>query len=200
MSKAHMTCAVAGCTAAHVSMHTLPRDTALRQEWVNFIFSNKVPEYVSQHLRLCTAHFSPYCIENQARYNAGFASKLVLRPGAVPTVLNPDSDVKPKLPTFTREVGCQTDPPKNEKRTVCTQLGTYTLLHKHVKSRATQDHLSFKQRRHYLAGMHFNENVDQSQTISSTGQLAYMIKYPKSRDNASFKSSGPGQHATIGTH
>ncbi|KAG5849871.1 hypothetical protein ANANG_G00076290 [Anguilla anguilla] len=94
MSKVHFTCAVAGCTASNVSMHTLPRDTALRREWVNFIFSNEVPENVSQHLRLCTAHFSPDCIGNQARYNAGFASKLLLTPGAVPTVLKPASHIQ----------------------------------------------------------------------------------------------------------
>ncbi|KAG5844287.1 hypothetical protein ANANG_G00160830 [Anguilla anguilla] len=123
-------------TAANVSMHTLPRDTALRQEWVNVIFASEVPENVNQHLRLCTAHLSSDCIENQAKYNAGFASKLLLTPGAVPALLNPASDIQQKLPTFTREVGCQTDPPK--RRTVSTQLGTHTLQHDRVKSQATQ--------------------------------------------------------------
>ncbi|XP_064189911.1 uncharacterized protein LOC135253958 isoform X2 [Anguilla rostrata] len=102
MSKVHFTCAVAGCTASNVSMHTLPRDTALRREWVNFIFSNEVPENVSQHLRLCTAHFSPDCIGNQARYNAGFASKLLLTPGAVPTVLKPASHIQQKRMGFAK--------------------------------------------------------------------------------------------------
>ncbi|KAJ8356128.1 hypothetical protein SKAU_G00189220 [Synaphobranchus kaupii] len=93
-------------------MHALPRDTALRQDWMNFIFFNKVPENVSQHLRLCTAHFSPDCIENQARYNAGFVSKLLLTPGAVPTVLNPASDIQQQV------LGIPEDSRTNNKR-VC---------------------------------------------------------------------------------
>lgn len=131
MSKHHY-CAVPGCTAVNVSLHTLPLSPALRQKWLNLIFSGSVPENVSPHLRLCTAHFTPDCIENQMKYNSGFAKRLNLIPGSVPTLLNPTPNTK----RFTCEVGCQTDPSKRDRRTVGTQFGTYSLLQKNVKTTA----------------------------------------------------------------
>ncbi|KAI1902673.1 hypothetical protein AGOR_G00018430 [Albula goreensis] len=131
----HVSCAVDGCKAVQKSLHSLPKDGNLRNAWLEFIFNHKVPLHVSPHLCVCSAHFSSDCMENQARYAAGFAKKLILRPGAIPTIWDPTT-VKIEQCNYTskptpRDVACQTDPP--QRKSVGTQLSWS--LQQHFRSR-----------------------------------------------------------------
>ncbi|XP_066537056.1 zinc finger protein 892-like [Hoplias malabaricus] len=80
-------CSVVGCRQENVSLHTLPKQPAIRAEWLKFIFE-EIPQSFSPNLTVCSAHFSADCFLNQEQYNAGFAKKLLLREGAIPDLFN----------------------------------------------------------------------------------------------------------------
>ncbi|KAL6491174.1 hypothetical protein MHYP_G00015190 [Metynnis hypsauchen] len=79
-------CSVVGCRQENVSLHTLPKHPAIRDEWLKFIFE-EIPQSFSPNLTICSAHFSADCFLNQEQYNAGFAKKLLLKEGAIPDLL-----------------------------------------------------------------------------------------------------------------
>ena len=83
----------------NVSLHNLPKDKALRDQWVFFIFSRAEQDF-SPNLLVCSAHFNADSFNNLAQYNAGFAKKLILSDTAVPTLSGPTSAPQPvsKLP------------------------------------------------------------------------------------------------------
>ena len=82
----HVRCAVPGCMEKQRSLYNLPKDQSTRRNWLEFIFNYNVPETFSPYMLVCCQHFESSCFANQAQYNAGFASKLLLLPGAIPTV------------------------------------------------------------------------------------------------------------------
>ncbi|XP_016103244.1 piggyBac transposable element-derived protein 4-like isoform X2 [Sinocyclocheilus grahami] len=67
------------------SLFGLPRDAGLREQWLTFIFKS-VPEKYNPHIAICAAHFTEDRFLNVREFNAGFAQKLVLKDGAVPTL------------------------------------------------------------------------------------------------------------------
>ena len=74
-------------TAVKQSFHTLPLDTARRDQWLNFIFKDRViPSTLSPRLRVCSSHFANDCFTNLVQVNMGFAKRKILKPGAVPTI------------------------------------------------------------------------------------------------------------------
>lgn len=79
-------CTILGCQEANISLHSLPKDRNIRDQWLRFIFS-EIPEHFSPNLTVCSAHFSANCFLNQAQYNAGFSKKLLIKDTAVPTLL-----------------------------------------------------------------------------------------------------------------
>ncbi|XP_070691873.1 uncharacterized protein [Pempheris klunzingeri] len=87
-------CIIGGCHETNISLHNLPKDRNIRDQWLMFIFS-KIPQDFSPKLGVCSAHFSSDCFINQAQFNAGFAKKLLIRDTAVPTLLGPASDPRP---------------------------------------------------------------------------------------------------------
>ncbi|KAG7218698.1 hypothetical protein CRUP_008203 [Coryphaenoides rupestris] len=84
--KKHVRCAMPSCLESQRSLYHLPKDRATRTEWLEFIFNYNVPDTYSPHMLVCCQHFESSCFANEAQYNAGFASKLLLLPGAVPTI------------------------------------------------------------------------------------------------------------------
>lgn len=80
-------CAIPGCRIEPVSLHSLPKDSSIRNEWLKFLFTD-VPDRYSPTLTICSAHFSPDSFVNLSQFNAGYASKLLLKEGRVPTVLD----------------------------------------------------------------------------------------------------------------
>ena len=70
-----------------VSLHLLPRQTELRERWIQFIWRHRDdPAKISTKTRVCSLHFLDNCFENLTRKNMGFATKLILKADAVPTL------------------------------------------------------------------------------------------------------------------
>lgn len=67
------------------TLFSLPRDGEVRDQWLKFIF-NSVPQNYYPNLALCAAHFTEESFHNLREFNAGFAQRLVLKDGAVPTL------------------------------------------------------------------------------------------------------------------
>ncbi|XP_051761736.1 piggyBac transposable element-derived protein 4-like isoform X2 [Ctenopharyngodon idella] len=63
----------------------LPRDAGLREQWLKFMF-NSVPDNYNPNLAVCAAHFTEDSFQNLHEFNAGFAQRLLLKDGAVPTL------------------------------------------------------------------------------------------------------------------
>ncbi|XP_077063253.1 uncharacterized protein LOC143715388 isoform X3 [Siphateles boraxobius] len=112
---------------------SLPRDRGVRDQWLKFIF-NSVPHNYDPNLALCAAHFMEESFHNLGEFNAGFAQRLVLKDGAVPT-LKTEAVVYGPQPTTSQQgsssqespttstlhkVGCQSDPIETE--TVATEI------------------------------------------------------------------------------
>ncbi|KAG7221185.1 hypothetical protein INR49_017472 [Caranx melampygus] len=120
-------CTVDGCKEANVSLHTLPKDRSVRDQWLKFIFY-RIPQDFSPYLLVCSAHFTADSFTNLAQYNAGFAKKLRTKDTAVPTLFGPTSTQQPGTSQHSvkfKHVGTQTDPPR--RSTVGTQLSIGTL-------------------------------------------------------------------------
>ena len=81
-------CKVVGCRNPHKCVfgyNTAAED--LKQEWLLFIFNNNIPAAgYKGKLYVCANHFSPDSFKNYGQYNAGLAARLILLPGAKPTV------------------------------------------------------------------------------------------------------------------
>ncbi|XP_067298749.1 uncharacterized protein [Pseudorasbora parva] len=124
-------CYVPGCTRDVRTFHSLPLDKKCRHAWLMFVY-NRIPKQFNAKLFVCSAHFTTDSFSNLGQFEAGFAQRLQLKKGAIPTKF-------PQECTFqtprTNEVGCQTDEPS----VLCkgTQLSLSTLK-PHVRSKGVQ--------------------------------------------------------------
>ncbi|XP_067259791.1 piggyBac transposable element-derived protein 4-like isoform X1 [Chanodichthys erythropterus] len=64
----------------------LPKTEEIRKQWLQFIY-NAVPDQYSPKVRLCAAHFTKDSFLNLGEYNAGYTQRLLLKNGAVPTLV-----------------------------------------------------------------------------------------------------------------
>lgn len=89
------TCSVVGCKAQKgqmVSLHILPNDQKLRSKWLQFIGNNcNVPAKLPSRTYVCSRHFPENCFENFIMTKLGFASKLILKPNAIPSIYSGDT-------------------------------------------------------------------------------------------------------------
>ncbi|XP_073720263.1 uncharacterized protein [Misgurnus anguillicaudatus] len=85
----HSRCFVIGCKNEHRSIHLLPTSEELRTQWISFIFKGNVPQIIPRFVFVCANHFTSECFVNEGQYNAGFAKKLLIRDGSVPTIRDP---------------------------------------------------------------------------------------------------------------
>lgn len=85
--KSFAICSVVGCLNKHKSLHHVPSDEATKTKWINFIFNGNVPEVITKkQLNVCAHHFTTDDFSNLRKYNMGFAERLCLEPGAVPSI------------------------------------------------------------------------------------------------------------------
>ncbi len=59
---------------------------------MNFIF-NEDPDCISKNSVICSLHFTSDSFTNKAQFDAGFSERLKLKDDAVPSILEPDSNV-----------------------------------------------------------------------------------------------------------
>lgn len=81
-------CAVLGCKPVPgASIHNLPRDPVLKQKWIDFIYRHRLSRPSNTvGIRICGAHFTNDCFVNFFQRSMGFATKLILKPDAVPCI------------------------------------------------------------------------------------------------------------------
>lgn len=85
----HERCIIPGCSASNISLHSLPKERDVADKWMDFVFGDLPRPLLNQSFRVCTAHFTPECIQNQGLYDAGVVSRLMLNKGSIPTIRNP---------------------------------------------------------------------------------------------------------------
>lgn len=78
---------IAGCKKENVSLHCLPKDGKIRQAWLDFLGSNGMPTHANSYI--CSAHFEEECMLNVSQFKMGFAKFILLKPDAVPSILDP---------------------------------------------------------------------------------------------------------------
>lgn len=91
MSQRSRRCYVIGCRNEHKSIHLLPASVPLKKQWVNFIFKGNAPKNIGKYVYVCANHFTSDCFVNEGQYKAGFALKLLIKDGSIPTVRTPTS-------------------------------------------------------------------------------------------------------------
>uniref|UniRef100_A0A9J8D7P0 THAP-type domain-containing protein n=1 Tax=Cyprinus carpio carpio TaxID=630221 RepID=A0A9J8D7P0_CYPCA len=132
-------CSVAGCMNPHSSLHLLPKSEPLKTRWINFVFKENAPSTLPKFIYVCANHFTD-CFVNEGQYKAGFAQKLLLKDGAVPTVRDPATPPEDastsEQSSQTRDIACQTDE-KPLTKSVGTQLSVKT-LHAHYRRTGVQ--------------------------------------------------------------
>jgi len=83
-------CCVMFCNktnAEEVSLHQFPKNDNLRQKWSNFVLQKRdTSTWTRGSGYICSDHFLPLDYDGFNRKQAGFATKLILRKDAVPTV------------------------------------------------------------------------------------------------------------------
>ncbi|XP_051981457.1 uncharacterized protein LOC127642989 isoform X2 [Xyrauchen texanus] len=128
MSPKRLRCFVVGCKNEHSSLHLLPTSEPRKTQWIRFVFKGNAPSNLPKCVHVCANHFTPDCFVNEGQYKAGFAKKLFLKNGSVPTVRGPVSPPEVCKSTYiscTRDVGSQTESP--QLHSVGTQLSMRTL-------------------------------------------------------------------------
>ncbi|KAM9500497.1 uncharacterized protein Hap1MRO34_003642 [Clarias gariepinus] len=157
---AHFKCAVFACKKGHTSVFLPPSSEQVKAKWISFIYGRDIPADVPKFLYVCAKHFTSDCFLNEGQFKAGFASRLRLKPGSVPTIRGeaPDPEAvgdvlvpelrKKAVPCVQTssllfltqsDAACQTDPPLQHTRS--TQLSLRT-LQPHFRSAAVQATLS----------------------------------------------------------
>ena len=86
-------CVVMFCNntnADNVSLHQFPRAEPQRRQWIQFVLAKRDDDWTPGAGHICSNHFSPDSHEGMGAKLAGFASKLLLKKTAVPTIqVNP---------------------------------------------------------------------------------------------------------------
>ncbi|KAJ8250873.1 hypothetical protein GJAV_G00214190 [Gymnothorax javanicus] len=84
---------------------------------------------------ILTGHVEVQHVNAQGQYNAGFATRLLIKEGSNPSIRDGKTAIKSPTAMVVRHVGCQTAP--TETTSVGTQLSKRTLQH-HFRSKGVQ--------------------------------------------------------------
>ncbi|KAJ8252439.1 hypothetical protein COCON_G00217510 [Conger conger] len=125
-------CSVDGCYVRD-GLHEPPsrgRNPNVYGQWMLFL-GLEDKEYVRSSIRVCNKHFTVDCFSNYMAVQMGFGKRLYLNPDAVPTLSHGGEAVL----VSTREMGCQTDPPKTRDMSVSAWIPPT------FRSKALQVHL-----------------------------------------------------------
>ncbi|KAM4527780.1 uncharacterized protein PAE49_024480 isoform 2-T3 [Odontesthes bonariensis] len=137
MAEHTRSCGICGNKAS--SMHMLPKNEDDRKRWLEFIYGRSQLAKYNKTLVLCSTHFLDSDFTNLGEYSRGFATKLFLRPGSVPsqrTGPSPQASTSQALLTLPlNHVATQTDPPRCSTRTTQVSMGT---LGPHMRSKGVQ--------------------------------------------------------------
>ena len=82
-------CVAANCSnkaSNAVSVHLWPSNKAQADAWRRFVSTKRSHWRPSPSSYLCSAHFDEDCFVNKMRFSMGHSKRLMLRPGAVPTI------------------------------------------------------------------------------------------------------------------
>ncbi|XP_051741930.1 uncharacterized protein LOC127508133 isoform X13 [Ctenopharyngodon idella] len=79
---------------------SLPKDEHVKNQWLKLIFT-AIPQKYSPNLVLCSRHFTDDCFLNLNAFNEGFASRLLLKDGSVPSLCGPASSSSESQPMLT---------------------------------------------------------------------------------------------------
>ncbi|KAJ3595551.1 hypothetical protein NHX12_004854, partial [Muraenolepis orangiensis] len=76
-------------------LYGLPKvDADVRDRWLKCVYT-AIPQQYSPNLFVCSLHFTEDCFLNRAQFTAGFSKRLLLKVGAVPTLLVKSEDTQP---------------------------------------------------------------------------------------------------------
>uniref|UniRef100_A0A8C5HUM5 THAP domain-containing protein 1 n=1 Tax=Gouania willdenowi TaxID=441366 RepID=A0A8C5HUM5_GOUWI len=92
--KDKLKCSVVGCSNPHASLHRLPASEPFRSAWLSFIFHGNVPTSVGKVIIVCAKHFKDDCFCNLRQYKEGFAERLRLIEGSIPSIFGDDEESK----------------------------------------------------------------------------------------------------------
>jgi len=90
---------------SNAHFHRLPKRCALRRQW---LAKCGRPARQDKQARVCSLHFKKEDYDNFLQYESGFASKLILKPDAVPSVFG-----EPDVPV--EEVAASAGPSRSER-------------------------------------------------------------------------------------
>ena len=94
---------VFGCQGK-TTLHRLPKKTTLRDQWMEFIFTEHQRSCAS--VFVCSLHFEDACFTNKSPFDAGFAKRLFLKDDAVPTKKGHDRVLEPQAVSKTASNIC----------------------------------------------------------------------------------------------
>ncbi|KAI7799173.1 uncharacterized protein LOC130567092 [Triplophysa rosa] len=96
------------------SLFRFPKNPDLRQQWMRIVFPGQ--KRSCENVYVCYQHFADDCFTNKAQFEAGFANRLQLDDGAVPTIKYPVQETELQASTSTsqampsiKHTECQTE-------------------------------------------------------------------------------------------
>ena len=84
-------CSISGCRTISkrgVTLHALPKDATVRQQWLAFVRKANQKEITGKSSHVCSQHFREVDFINRKKVELGYAQKLILAEGAVPSILS----------------------------------------------------------------------------------------------------------------
>ncbi|XP_074658649.1 uncharacterized protein LOC141911560 [Tubulanus polymorphus] len=86
-------CVYYNCSSSNRSLFWWPRDTVIARKWTAFVSRKRAQWKPSSTSVLCGRHFTNDSFTNYSMFTSGFATKLHLKPDAIPTIhINDDDD------------------------------------------------------------------------------------------------------------
>ena len=89
MASKRLWCSVLGCNKEHSSHFDVPKSEPLKTQWLSFVFEGNIPHDQRQCFHVCANHFTHQTALQTRVSKAGFAKKLLLKKGSVPTIRVP---------------------------------------------------------------------------------------------------------------
>ncbi|XP_049321993.1 uncharacterized protein LOC111193905 isoform X2 [Astyanax mexicanus] len=126
MAEKVRTCVICGNNTS--VLYSLPRNSELRNRWLEFIYGTPPARY-NTYILVCCSHFERSDFSNYGEYSRGFASMLILKPGSVPSRRSTTSSQPSTSQTLVTPIihtSTQTDPPSLLCRATQLSRGTQT--------------------------------------------------------------------------
>nr|CAB3262920.1 uncharacterized protein LOC100185213 [Phallusia mammillata] len=113
-----------------ITMYPFPKSAELGDKWMEFIATVGIRGKSRKpgSLVVCSKHFEPSCFENLTMFQMGFATKLFLKSGAIPSIIHNAKEPKDWKPAVTRSAAAKKEVDKNtgEERLLKRTVGIQT--------------------------------------------------------------------------